>query len=252
MYELLSNLLQDHKGNIIFQCFGIWHLLFMGIISAGIIGLVIWLKNKSQDTKSKAINMTINCAFGLYILDFFLMPFAYGEIDLEKLPFHICTVSCVLCFLSRHNTFFEKYKLQFALLGLVGNLIYVIYPAGVGWYMVAPYSYRVIQTLLYHGIMTCYGILTLVYDVKLVWKKCYKELVVIVCITLWAMLGNAMYNSDERIFNWFFVVRDPFYILPADIAPFVMPFIMVATIFVADILVYLCYFGIVKIRNRKE
>ena len=245
MYEFLGNLLKDHKDDIIFQCFGIWHLLFMGIIFAGIIGLVIWLKNKSQEIRDKAINTSISCAFGLYILDFFLMPFAYGEIDLEKLPFHICTVSCVLCFLSRHNKFFEKYKLQFALLGLIGNLIYVIYPAGVGWYQVAPYSYRVIQTLLYHGVMTCYGILTLAYDnVRLEWKKCYKELIVIVGITLWALLGNALYNSEAHVFNWFFVVQDPFYILPADIAPFVMPFVMIVTIFVADMLVYLCYMGI--------
>lgn len=245
MHEFLSNLLKDHKGDIIFSCFGIWHLLFMGIIFAGIIGLVFWLRNKSQEMKDKAIHATISCAFGLYILDFFLMPFAYGEIDLEKLPFHICAVSCVLCFLSRHNRFFEKYKLQFALLGLIGNIIYVIYPAGVGWYQVAPYSYRVIQTLMYHGIMTCYGILTLAYDdVKLEWKKCYKELIVIVIITWWALLGNALYNSDERIFNWFFVIRDPFYILPADIAPFVMPFLMIIIIFLGDILVYLSYFWI--------
>lgn len=87
-----------------------------------IITTVLVLKNKNQSTKDKAINLVINLVFGLYILDFFLMPLAYGSIDIEKLPFHICTVSCVLCFLSRHNKFFEKYKLQFVLLGLIGNI----------------------------------------------------------------------------------------------------------------------------------
>lgn len=245
MFELLSNLLKNHKGDVIFNCFGIWHILFMIIIFGSIITITLSLKNKDKTTQIKAINIV----FGLYILDFFLMPLAYGSIDIEKLPFHICTVSCVLCFLSRHNKFFEKYKLQFALLGLIGNIIYVIYPAGVGWYQIAPYSYRVIQTLLYHGLMTLYGVLTLsYYDEKLEWKNCWKELLVIVLITLWALLGNLVYNSDARIYNWFFVVQDPFYILPENVAPIIMPFVMVFVIFFADILVNLSYFGIKKIK----
>lgn len=253
MYELFADLLKDHKGEVIFNCFGIWHILFMLLIFIGIISTVLLLKNKTQCTKEKAINITINMVFGLYILDFFLMPLAYGSVDVEKLPFHICTVSCVLCFLSRHNKFFEKYKIQFALLGLIGNIIYVIYPAGVGWYQIAPYSYRVIQTLLYHGLMTLYGILTLAYDdVKLDWKKSYKELIVIVLMTLWAMIGNFIYNSEARIYNWFFVIQDPFYILPSDIAPFIMPFVMIFVIFFANILVYLSYFGIKKLFNNKK
>ena len=248
MYDLLSNILKDHKGEVIFNCFGIWHILFMLLIFGGIITTVILLKNKNQTTKDKAINLVINLVFGLYILDFFLMPLAYGSIDIEKLPFHICTASCVLCFFSRHNKFLNKFKLQFALLGLIGNIIYVIYPAGVGWYQVAPYSYRVIQTLLYHGLMTLYGVLTLAYDgEKLEWKNCWKELIVIVLMTLWALIGNAIYNSDARVYNWFFVVQDPFYILPSNIAPFVMPFVMITVIFFANILVYLSYFGIKKV-----
>lgn len=239
MYDILRNLLQDHKGDVIFKCFGIWHFLIMLIIFSGIALTVLLLKNKSKETKQKAIKTTINIAFGLYILDFFLMPFAYGTIDIEKLPFHICTITCVLCFFSRHNKFFNKYKQQFALLGLVGNLIYVIYPAGVGWYQIAPYSYRVIQTLTYHGVMTLYGILTLTYDdVNLDIKKSFKELIVIMCLVLWAMIGNYMYNSDVRLYNWFFVVQDPFYMLPSHIAPFVMPFIITLTIYIAVIIVY--------------
>lgn len=248
MFKLLSNLLKDHKGEIIFNCFGIWHILFMLIIFGGIITVTLLLKNKDDKTKNKAITTTINIVFGLYILDFFLMPLAYGSIDIEKLPFHICTVICVLCFLSRHNKFFEKYKLQFALLGLIGNIIYVIYPAGVGWYQIAPYSYRVIQTLMYHGVMTLYGILTLIFDdVKLDIKKSYKELIVIICLVLWAMIGNYMYNSDVRFYNWFFVVQDPFYILPANIAPFIMPFVITLTIYIAVIIVYIINYIIKKI-----
>ena len=175
MNELLTNLLKDHKGEQIFNCFGIWHILFMIVIFGSIITILLILKNKDQKTKIKITNLIINITFGLYILDFFLMPLAYGSIDVEKLPFHICTLSCVLCFLSRHNNYLSKFKLTFALIGLIGNIIYVIYPAGVGWYQVAPYSYRVIQTLLYHGLMTLYGVLTITYDdEKIKWSNCYR------------------------------------------------------------------------------
>mgnify|MGYP003316425418 FL=1 len=96
--------------------------------------------------------------------------------------------------------------------------------------------------------MTLYGVLTLAYDgEELKWKNCYKELIVIVLLVLWAMLGNAVYNSDIRIYNWFFVIQDPFYILPKSIASFVMPFIIAITIFIGNILVYLSYFGIRKL-----
>ena len=134
---------------------------------------------------------------------------------------------------------------------MIGNIIYVIYPAGVGWYQVAPYSYRVIQTLLFHGLMTLYGILTLAYDdKKLERKSCWKELVVIILMTLWALLGNAVYNNDTRTYNWFFVIQDPFYILPKNIASIVMPFVMICTIFLGNILVYLCYFSIKRITKK--
>ena len=43
--------------------------------------------------------------------------------------------------------------------------------------------------------MTLYGILTLTYDdEKLNWKNCYKELIIIVLLTIWAILGNSIYE----------------------------------------------------------
>ena len=111
------------------------------------------------------------------------------------------------------------------------------------WYQVAPYSYRVIQTLSFHGLMTLYGVLTLIYDDKrLRWKNCYKELIIISIITVWALVGNMIYNSESRTYNWLFVVQDPFYILPKNIAPFLMPFIIVMTLFTADMIIHLLYF----------
>lgn len=254
MYELLHRLLSDQKGSTVFTCFGIWHILYMLVIFGSIFATVALLRGGSQEQKDRATSRSISLAFGLYILDFFLMPFAYGAIDLEKLPFHMCTAMCVLSFLSHRHSFLRKFRTQFALLGLVSNLIYVVYPAGVGWYQIHPLSYRTVQTLLFHGTMTAYGIFTLAFqEDRLRLKDCVKELPVIVAMTLWALLGNTLYNGSvgdyQHFFNWFFVVRDPFYLLPETIAPYVMPFVMILVIFAADVLVYCVCIAAGKLRK---
>ena len=255
MYPILHQIFADHKGDVIFTCFGLWHLLYMALIFGVIVGCVFAFKKRSNDAKKKCIRVAAAIAFGLYIADFFLMPFAYGQIDLEKLPFHMCTLMCILCFLSCHGLLLPKCRKQFALLGLVSNLIYVIYPAGVGSYQIHPLSYRVVQTLLFHGSMSAYGIFTLALgEEKLTWKSSLQEVPVIAGMTLWALLGNTLYNGTageySHMFNWFFVIRDPFYILPEQIAPYVMPFIMVIVIYTADLLVYGAYFGMKKLASK--
>lgn len=257
MYEVLHKLLSDRNCGSPFTVFGLWHLLYLIVIFGGIFLLLFLLKNKNPEVKQRAITLSANCAFGLYVADFFLMPFAYEEIDLEKLPFHACTAMCVMCFLSRHSRFFGKFKVPFAILGLASNLIYVIYPAGVGWYQVHPLCYRVVQTLLFHGLMTAYGLLVLAFDdVRLRWRDCRKELLVIVAMTLWALLGNTLYNGTaggySHHFNWFFVTQDPFYLLPESIAPYIMPPVMVVVMFAAVLLVYTGYFTLRKTACGKQ
>jgi len=251
MYPYLHEIFADRKGDTVFSCFGIWHILYMAVILGAILLTVLVLRNREEKCRQKAIKAALYLAFGLYMADFFLMPLAYGYIDIEKLPFHMCTLMCLLSFLSYRGLLLSRYRKQFALLGLVSNLIYVIYPAGVGWYQIHPLSYRVVQTLLFHGAMTAYGILTLALGQdKLTFKSSLQELPVIGAVTLWAMLGNTLYNGTvgeyDHMFNWFFVVRDPFYILPSDIAPFIMPFLMILVIYIADLLIYGAYFVLKK------
>lgn len=245
MYAFLSELLSDKKGEKIFSCFGTWHLCYLLVVTAVIIAVILYVKKQGKEGSQKLSSRFINSAFGLYIADFFLMPFAYGEIDVEKLPFHVCTAMCVMCFLSRHNDFLRRFELQFTMLGFVSNLVYLVYPAGLMWYQIHPLSYRVIQTLVFHGAMTGYGLLMLLFeDTKREWKK---DLVVISAMTAWALLGNTLYNGQAwgktQFFNWFFVVQDPFYIMPESIAPFVMPFLNIALFFVIESLVYAICFG---------
>ena len=244
MYEILNNLLSDKKGGEIFRCFGVWHFVYITLAAVAFTLIFLSLKSKDKDTKDKVMLTLINISFGLYILDFFLMPFVYGEIDIEKLPFHICTAMCVACFLSNHIERLKPLRVHFALLGFISNLVYLIYPAGVMWHATHPLSYRVVQTLIFHGIMSLYGLLTLVYDGKeLSFKTCYRDLAVISGMTVWALVGNLLYNGEageySHFFNWFFVIRDPFYILPANIAPFILPFVNIGLFFGVEMLVYL-------------
>lgn len=253
MYDFLKRLLSDKKSGCVFTCFGIYHLIYMLLIFGGIALTIFLIRNKSENIKKRASSISISCAFGLYMADFFLMPFAYGKIDIEKLPFHICTAICVLCFLSNHNKFLSKFRVQFALLGLISNIIYVIYPAGIGWYQIHPLSYRVYQTLLFHGFMTAYCLLVLLFEnIKLEWKRCYKDLLIVIIMVLWALLGNTLYNGELGFFNWFFVVRDPFYIIPKSISPYIMPFLVAIAFFGVEMLVYCIYFGVKKLLRKKE
>ncbi len=254
MYEFLHNLLSDKRGGEIFTLFSAWHFFYIALATLSVIMILFALRRKEKQTKQKTALWLISIAFSLYIADFFLMPLAYGAIDIEKLPFHACTAMCVMCFLSHHIKFLEKYRTSFVMLGFLSNFIYLIYPAGVMWHAVHPLSYRVIQTLIFHAVMTVYGLITLVYEYeKIDIKKCYRDLLVIVCMTAWALLGNYAYNgtSEEysHFFNWFFVVRDPFYALPESVAPFVMPLLNIVLFFVVEILFHLVIWSIKQTKN---
>ena len=74
-------------------------------------------------------------------------------------------------------------------------------------------------------------------------KKWYRGLLAVVGMKLWALLGNYAYNGESdgysHFFNWFFVVRDPFYAISEAVAPFVMPILNIAVFFTVEMLVYL-------------
>lgn len=227
MYSVLHDLLADRTGGAVFRCFGPWHFFWIAL-AAVVFALAV---KRPKRTPKRLTDL----AFGLYILDFFLMPLAYGAIDIEKLPFHACTAMCVMVFLSRRVKALDGFRASFALLGFLSNFVYLLYPAGVMWHRVAPLTYRVIQTLGFHALMSAGCLLALLFEGGLDrWKR---HLAVVAGMTLWAMLGNWAYNSEARVYNWFFVVRDPFGILPVEIAPFVMPFVNILLFFAAGMAV---------------
>lgn len=254
MYNLLQNLLADRKGGTIFNCFDIYHSCFIAFFVLSGVLLCLYLKNKNAEERRRVINLVIGIAFGVYMADFFLMPFAYGVISIDKLPFHICTTMCIMCFFSRHNSFIGSFRLQLAMLGFLSNLTYLIYPAGMMWLEIHPLSYRVVQTLIFHGVMMNYGLLVLVYErQEFSWKNICKDLGVTVAMTAWAWLGNTLYSDkDGVIYNWFFVSQDPFNAFPEKIAPFIMPFLNTALFFGVGLVVYWIFHMADKKKKIKE
>lgn len=255
MYNTLHNILSDKTGGDVFDCFSPWHFFYIFITIAAIAISLYVTRNKGQATKEKLLKVLIGSVFALYILDFFLMPFAYGQIYVDKLPFHSCTSMCIMCFASRNCNFLKKYRLNFAMLGFLSNLAYLCYPAGIMWFQIHPLSYRVIQTLVFHALMTVYCLLALLLDEeqpKI--KQWYRNLIILCSLTVWAMLGNGFYtgsNEDIGYYespNWFFVKQDPFYALPADIAPYIAPWLNIAAFLAAEILLCL---AIAQIRKLK-
>jgi len=269
MYSALRELLRDHTGGAPFTCFGAFHLCFIVAVFVSVAAVFFRIGRKRTGGGSdsgmrdgrrrayeKAARVCIDLAFGLYVLDFFLMPFAYGEIDIEKLPFHVCTATCVMCFLSVRTRALREWRIPFALLGFLSNLVYLLYPAGVMWYAVRPLTYRVIQTLLFHGVMAAYGAFALAWaDSELSWRNWPRNLAAIGGMTLWALLGNTLYNGTAaegtRFYNWFFVVRDPFGAVDPAVSPYLMPFLNTAVFFAAECLV-LALFNAFRRRSAGE
>ncbi|MBP5224122.1 MAG: YwaF family protein [Lachnospiraceae bacterium] len=246
MYAFIHDLLADKKGGDIFKLFSGWHFFYILVTVCIIAAVYLAAKDREEEAKRKTCTFFIDLSFALYMLDFFLMPFAYEAIDIEKLPFHICTAMCLACFISRHHPKLYGWHTHFALLGFLSNLVYLIYPAGVMWHAVHPSSYRVIQTLIFHSLMTVYGFLTLALEKDaLSWKTCWKDLVVLAGMTVWALLGNTLYRgsagSYSNDFNWFFVERDPFNMFDPKTAPYIMPFLNIAVFFAAEMLIYCVY-----------
>jgi uncharacterized membrane protein YwaF len=255
MFELMRFIFKDRTTDTFsFKPFSICHILYLLIIIFAIVSVLVYFKNKDKEFKVKVVNYTLNTAFILYIADFFIMPLSQGEIAINKLPFHLCTLMSILCFISRHtkSKMFATYKNSFTLLGMIGALMYLVYPAGVrtgaGEYFDG-YTYRIIQTVLYHGLMLAQGVFAIAYgDIELKWSNFKYDIIAILCIIIWAMFGNAAFTGtvygpcdcvegclemviiyDEEP-NWFFVQHDPLYIFPNDTDSYYSPFIMISAI----------------------
>lgn len=253
MFEFMKFIFEDRiTDTFSFKPFSLCHILYLLIIIAAIIMTVIFCKNKDKVVKEKIINVVLNTALCLYVADFFIMPLAMGHIQIIKLPFHLCTLMSIMCFLSRHTKFFSKYKNSFTILGMIGALMYLTYPAGVNnsqGDFFDGYTYRIIQTVLYHGLMVAQGVFAIAFgEIELKWKNFKYDIISVLGLTVLAMLANSIYTGEvyeqcecvdgctEMILvydlepNWFFVQHDALYAFPNDTDGYYAPFMMIGAI----------------------
>lgn len=196
--------------------FSIPHIVYMVLIFGGIVLTWRHLRGRSSDRKERALRFVAWAVVISYLSDFFVHEFVYAEtvegvlvgggLNMDKLPFHICTVLCPLMAYAQFNRNGKKILEPVAVLAVLGPMMYLCYPASIG--EGEPWCYQAVQTMFYHGMLMAWGILNLAWGkVDLQWKHCWKAGVFLVGITLWAKLGNVLLEH-----NWFFLNEDAFYI----------------------------------------
>lgn len=186
--------------------FSISHIVYIVLIFGG-VGLT-WrlLRKKDPTAKEQALRFLAYALSLSYLSDFFVHEFVYGGLNIDKLPFHICTVLCPLIAIAQFNHKGHKILEPVVVLATLAPLMYLCYPASVG--DGEPWCYQAVQTMFYHGILLAWGVLNLALGkVQLQWNHCWKCAVALVAITLWAKLGNVL-----LLHNWFFLEEDAFYI----------------------------------------
>ena len=251
MRDILLKIFSNEIGGPDITLFGIFHILYFLIIVIATYLLCYFTAKKSQETKKKILDIMAIVLIGLYLSDFLVHPFIYGENSLivDKLPFHICTLSSIMIAITRifpNHT--SKIKNAVTVLGLVGALMYITCPNGAVGPGTKAFSYVILQTFLYHGLLFAYGVFALVSgDVVLDYKKIYVEAILIASLVLIALGANAAYSTPDHHYDWFFVTGSSF-----GVSPYLMPFLMLVIIFAMCNAIYLIYFGVKKIITKKQ
>jgi len=186
--------------------FSIAHIVYLVLIFGGIVCAWLVFRNKETECKTKLLRFLAYALVLSYLSDFFVHEFVYGGLNTDKLPFHICTVLCPLICYSQFNRKGCRILEPAAILATLAPMMYLCYPASVG--EGEPWCYQAVQTMFFHGVLMAWGILNIALgavkpDIRHIWKSG----VLLLCITLWAKLGNVLLEH-----NWFFLEEDAFYI----------------------------------------
>lgn len=186
--------------------FSIAHIVYLVLIFGGIVAAWFYLRKKNAAAKEQALRFLAYALVISYLSDFFVHEFVYGGLNMDKLPFHICTVLCPLMAIAQFNRNGHKIQEPVAILSILAPMMYLCYPASVG--DGEPWCYQAVQTMFYHGVLMAWGILSVALGVvKPDLRNSWKSGILLVAITLWSKLGNVLMEH-----NWFFLEEDAFYI----------------------------------------
>lgn len=182
------------------------HIFYLLLIFGGITVCWLLLRHKDSAKKEKVLRFLTYALALSYLSDFFVHEFVYGGMNMDKLPFHICTILCPLSAIAQFNRNGQRIREPVAVLAVLCSLMYLSYPASVG--EGEPWCYQAVQTMFYHGVLLGWGVLSFALGaVKPNIRHIWKTVVLLIAITLWAKLGNVLLG-----YNWFFLEEDAFYI----------------------------------------
>lgn len=236
----------DHIAEI--ELFSIYHILYAVVIFGVCILAALLLNRKSEQTKDKALRVIAGLIATVYFGDFFFHPFVYDGLNLDKMPFHLCTVLCPMILLAQFGKRIKKWKEPVAVFAIVAPLMYICYP-GSALGGVAPWCYKVVQTFTYHGLLLLWGFLMLTTKrVVLKWKNLWRALVGIILMVCWASLGNTLYTSEAHHYDWFFLTGSTFPFIPSSL----MPFVVIALVFAMCATIYGIYFLVLRHCNKPK
>lgn len=233
MKDFLSNLFSGSGGSVEMHAFDGWHFGYIILIAALITGAGFALKGRSDATKKKTLNILVIVTLAFYIFDFFIQPFKSNDftLNIDKLPFHICTLMGIVAVFAQYSKK-QWFKQTVVVLAMAGALMYITYP-GTALDGEAPWSYTVVQTVFYHGMLLAWGVLNLTTgQVKLRYKDMWMPLVGLCIMALWATVGNVCYNSNyagggsAHHYDWMFLTGSTF-----STGPYLTPFVTITSIY---------------------
>ena len=238
MRRFVTWLLSENNSSREIGLFDVWHFTYLFVIFFGAILAAILLARKSYEVKDRALRVLAYLVIGFYIADFFLMPLSdsYGRISIDKLPFHICTLTGVFVPFVQFNKKFWWLRSAAVTLAIASSMMWMCYP-GSALGGEPPFSYIIFQTFMFHGFLFAWGFLNLALGVtELKFRELWLDLGVVLAILVWSTLGNILYDGQ----NWFFVERSIFEFLPDKVMPPVVVFCVMGTCLV----IYALYYGI--------
>ena len=250
MRELFFKLFESSHFNSGIQItpFSVAHIVYLVLIFGGIIGGWFLLRGKSVAAKERALRFLAYALVISYLSDFFVHEFVYDGLNTDKLPFHICTVLCPLVAIAQFNRNGRKIMEPVAILSILAPMMYLCFPASVG--SGEPWCYQAVQTMFYHGVLMAWGILSVALGaVETRIGNTWKSGVLLVCITVWAKLGNLLMEH-----NWFFLEEDAFYIglVESGIIPRWLLMIVNPVVFFLAVLATYGVIGMIRAMTRKK
>ena len=257
MYEFFLWLFKKRTEPFEISFLNFFHILYFAVILITTIALSVYL-SKNSDKRKRALRRLAYALLFLYLFDFSIQPFVTSDftLNIDKLPFHLCTVLAPVVAFTEFNPKFKRIKEPVAFLAVASAVMYIVYPgSAIG--DISPFTYKILQTFIYHGVLFAWGVNTILSgEFTPSIKNAYKSLIGILAIAVWATFGNITYNKsyldkvpDAPHSDWFFLTGSSFdFLLP----PYVMPFVTIGAVFGTVLALYGIYYLLIYFYKRKN